>query len=104
MTLRSLVESSTQPCRYFTLAFGEGEKKDGPIGTDSDYHTKVTSLALPRPGDPLLDDLTAKVSVDQTSNGPFDGINKAVVTDAVLSRKLRKRFCFENAHIAPLVP
>jgi hypothetical protein len=53
---------------------------------------------LPCPGDPLLDDLTAKISIDQTPNGSFDGIHKAVVADAVLSRKLRKRFGFENAH------
>jgi hypothetical protein len=39
----------------------------------------------------LLDDLTAKVSIDQTLDGSFDGIHKAIVTDAVLSRKLRKR-------------
>jgi hypothetical protein len=60
-------------------------------------------LQLPS-SDPLLDDLTAKISIDQTPNGPFDGIHKAIVTDAVLSRKLRKRFGFENAHRASLVP
>jgi len=51
----------------------------------------------------LLDDLTAKVSIDQTPDGSFDGIHKAIVTDAVPSRKLRKRFGFENAHTASLV-
>jgi hypothetical protein len=70
-------------------------KKDGPIGTDSDDHPKAASLALPPPRDPLLDDLTP--------DGSFDGIHKAIVTDAVLSRKLRKRFGFENAHRASLV-
>ena len=83
--------------------FCEGEKKDGPIGTDSDDHPKAASLALPRPRDPLLDDLTAKVGIDQTPDGSFDGIHKAIVTDAVLSRKLRKRFGFENAHSASIV-
>jgi hypothetical protein len=67
-------------------------KKDGPIGTDSDDHPKAASLALPLPRDPLLDDLTAKVSIDQTPDGSFDGIHKAIVTDAVPSRKLRRRF------------
>jgi hypothetical protein len=82
--------------------FCEGENKDGPIGTDTDYHTKAASFALPRSSDPLLDNLTAKISIDQTPNGPFDGIHKAVVADAVMSRKLRQRFGFENAHCASL--
>ncbi len=64
----------------------------------------TASFALPRPGDPLLDNLTAKISIDQTPNGPFDGIHKAIVADAVLSRKLRKRFGIENAHSTSLVP
>jgi hypothetical protein len=84
--------------------FAKAKRKDGPIGADSDYHTKTASFALPRSSDPLLDDLTAKISIDQTPNGSFDGLHKAVVTDAVLSRKLRKRFGFENAHRLSLVP
>jgi hypothetical protein len=63
---------------------------------------KAASLALPRPRDPLLDDLT-KVSIDQTPDGSYDRIHKAIVTDAVLSHELRKRFDFENAHSASLV-
>jgi hypothetical protein len=87
----------------FSRSFFEGEKKDGPIGTESDDHPKAASLALSRPRDPLLDDLTAKVGIDQTPDGSFDGIHQAIVTDAVLSRELRKRSGFENAHSASLV-
>jgi hypothetical protein len=50
-----------------------------------------------------LDDLTAKVSIDQTPDGSFDGIHKTIVTDAVPSRKLHNRFGFENARRASLV-
>jgi hypothetical protein len=51
---------------------------------------------LPCPGNPLLDELTAQVSIDQTSRGSLDGIHKAIVTDAVLSGKPRQGFGFED--------
>jgi hypothetical protein len=46
----------------------------------------------------LLDDLTAKVRVDQASHGAINSIHKAVVANAVLASKLRKRLGFENTH------
>ena len=58
--------------------------------------TKPTSLALPRPGNPLLDELTAQVSIDQASRGSLGGIHKTIVTDAVLAGKLCQGFGFEN--------
>ena len=58
--------------------------------------TKPTPLALPRPSDPLLDELTAEVSINQTLNGSLDGIHKAIITDAVLSRKPCQGFGFED--------
>src|SRR5665213_1149734 len=58
--------------------------------------TKPTSLALPRPGNPLLDELTAQVSIDQASRGSLGGIHKTIVTDAVLARKLCQGFGFED--------
>jgi hypothetical protein len=51
---------------------------------------------LPRPGDPLLDELTAQVSIDQTSNGSLHGIDKTIITDAVLSGKFCQGFGFED--------
>ena len=57
---------------------------------------KPTSLALPQPSDPLLDELTTQVSINQTSNGSLDGIHETIVTDAVLSGKLCQGFGFED--------
>jgi hypothetical protein len=84
MKRRSPVTSSFLPHRYSHALFGEGEQKDRPIGTDSDDHAKTTSPALARSGDPLLDDLTAKVSINQTPDGAINGVDQAVITDAVL--------------------
>jgi hypothetical protein len=47
----------------------------------------------------LLDDVTAKVSVDQASFGPLDSLDKTEIPDAVLSRELRQGLGFENTHI-----
>jgi hypothetical protein len=52
----------------------------------------------------LLDDLTAKVSIDQTSDSSLDGIHESIVTDAVLPRKFCECFGLENSHSASLVP
>jgi hypothetical protein len=100
MTRQFLATSSIRLVDVLALVLGEGEEKDGSIGTNSDGHAKAAPLALSRPGDPLLDDLTAKVSIDQTSHCSFDGIRKPVITDAVLPRKLSERFGFENPHQA----
>jgi hypothetical protein len=51
----------------------------------------------------LLDDLTAEVGVDQTPNGSFDSIHEIFVPDAVLPRKFRQCFGFENPHKSSLV-
>jgi hypothetical protein len=44
----------------------------------------------------LLDELTAKVSINQTSNSSLHGIHKGSIVDAVLSGKLRQGFGFED--------
>ena len=66
----------------FPLVFGKPKQENGSIGTDPDEHTEPTSLALPRPCHPLLDDVTAKIGIDQTSHGIFDGDYKAGIVDA----------------------
>jgi hypothetical protein len=63
---------------------------------------KSTSLALPRPSDPLLDEVTAQVSINQTSNGSLDGIHEAIITDAVLSGKLAKVLVLKIRKSSPL--
>jgi hypothetical protein len=50
---------------------------------------------------PLLNDLTAKVSIDKPPQRPLNRIHKAVVTDAVLPRKLRQYFGFDDTHHHP---
>jgi hypothetical protein len=85
-----------------SLVLGESEQKYGSIGEESDDHTKAASLALSRSGNTLLDDLTAKVSVDQTPYSSFNGIHEAIITDAVLLRKLRECFGLEDSHFTSL--
>ena len=82
----------------FSFVLGEGKEIDGTIGAETDQHPKAASLALPRTGDPLLDDLAAKVGVDQASLGTVNGLDKRRIIDAILAGKLRKRFGFENMH------
>jgi hypothetical protein len=43
--------------------------------------------------------MTAKVSVDQSSFGPLDSLDKTEIPDAVLSRELRQDLGFENTDI-----
>ena len=68
------------------------------MGPKTNEQAKPTSLTLPRPSDPLFDELTAKVSINQTLNGSLDGIHKAITTDAVPLRKPCQGFGFEDAH------
>jgi hypothetical protein len=103
MTQQSLATSSIPLCRCSRARFWRRRTEDGSIGTNSDDLAKATSLALSRPGDPLLDDLTAEVGVDQTPNGSFDSIHEIFVPDAVLPRKFRQCFGFENPHKSSLV-
>ena len=82
----------------FPFVLGEAKQKNSPIGPNSNEHTKAASLSLPRPCHPLLDDVTAKISIDQATRRTFDGGCKAGVADALLPRKLRKIFGLEDAH------
>jgi hypothetical protein len=43
---------------------------------------------VPRPGDPLFDNVAAKVSIDQTPNSSFDGSHKTGIANGILPRKL----------------
>jgi hypothetical protein len=88
---------------FFPLVLGKTKQENGSIGADSDQHAKAASLALSRPRHPLLDDVTTKISINQTSHGIFDGGSKAVVADAVLSGKPRKSLGFENSHHSTVV-
>jgi hypothetical protein len=85
------------------LVLGEGKQEDGSVGTNSDNHAKAASLALSWPGDPLLDKLTAKISIDRTSHGPFDRIDEGVITNVVLPRKFSERSGLENPQRSSLV-
>ena len=87
---------SNSALSMFSRSFlAKAKRKIGSIGTNPDQHTEATSPALPRPCDPLLDDLTTKVSINKPSYCPLDCIHKAVITDTLLSRKLRKCFGFK---------
>jgi hypothetical protein len=72
----------------FPLVFGVGEKIDGAIGAEAYQHPKATSLALPRTGDPLLDDATAEVGVNQALLGALNGLDQARIADAVPTGKI----------------
>ena len=45
-------------------------------------------LALPRTGDPLLDDATAEVGVNQALLGALNGLDQARIADAVPTGKI----------------
>jgi hypothetical protein len=50
----------------FTFILGETEKEHRPTGTKTDKQAKAASLALTRPSNALLDNLTSEISVNQT--------------------------------------
>lgn len=80
------------------LILGEGKKVDGTIRAEPDQHTKAAPFALPRTSSPLLNDLAAKIGVDQATLGTINGLNKGCIVDAMVAGELRKRFGFENTH------
>jgi hypothetical protein len=54
------------------------------------------------PGDALLDEAAAKISVDHATFGPLDSIAQALVRYPLAPCKPRKPFHFENLHVAAL--
>lgn len=79
--------------------FGEGEEIDCAIGAETDQHPKAASLALPWTSDPLLDDPTTEIGVDQALPGALNGLDKAGIVDTMLTGKLRKCPGFENTQV-----
>jgi hypothetical protein len=51
---------------------GEPEEKDCTIRPECDQHPKAASLALARPGDPLLDKAAAEISINQPTLCRFE--------------------------------
>jgi hypothetical protein len=80
------------------LVLGEAKEKDRTVGTNSDQHTEAASPALPRPCDPLLDDVTTKISINKSLHSSLDSIHEAVISDAIVSRELRKCLGLEDTH------
>lgn len=78
------------------LILSEGKKVDGAIRAEPDQHTKAASFALPRTSNPLLNDLAAKIGVDQATLGTINGLNKGCIVDAMLAGELSKRSRLEN--------
>lgn len=84
----------------FSRSFlAKAKRKTARSDPKSDQHAKATPFALPRPRNPLLDEATTEVRINQPSCGPLDCIGQAEITDAVLSRELRQGPRFENTHI-----
>jgi hypothetical protein len=85
------------------LVFGEAvyeerlasmpEKNDGPIAFRS---------SLPWPGNPLLDDLTAKFGVYLALFGPNNSLTQGCIRNAFLPSKALKPPGFEDSHRAIL--
>jgi hypothetical protein len=80
----------------FTFILGETEKEHRPTGTKTDKQAKAASLALTRPSNALLDDLTSEISVNQTLLCAFNGGDQTRIGNAVLTREPRKRFRLED--------
>src|SRR5258708_2195704 len=68
------------------------EEDDGPV---------AFRPSLPRSGDPLFDDLTAKVGVDLTLFGPLHSLAQDGVRDTFFPGKALKPPGLEDSHIVP---
>jgi hypothetical protein len=68
------------------------EKDDGPV---------AFRFSLPGSGDPLFDDLTAKVGVDLALFGPSNSLAQGRIRNLFLRGKALKPPGFEDSHTAP---
>jgi hypothetical protein len=84
------------------LAFGEPvHEKCLGSAPEKDNGLVAFRSSLPWPGDPLFDDITAKVSVDLALLGPSNSLTQDRIRNPFLSGKALEPPGFEDSHGAP---